>query len=588
MALAVSAGWEGKEMETTGWRQHYPPDLPTGLDYPLVPLHQLLTATAGKYPDKPALVFANSQITYRELDSLVDTLAAGLQSCGVNKGDRVALFLPNCPQMVIGYFAAWRAGAIAVPVNPAYVAREFEHQITDAGATLAICLDSLWEQVQEAATRSTLRHVIITGIDDFAANAGTLAAPTPTDGCDPFLRYAAPAIVVHRLGHLVSRIPRGPQAVAVAVDDTAALLYTGGTTGVPKGTRLTHRNLVTNAFQIAAWLVNLVEGKETVLTALPLTHSYSLTMCMNQAVCRGYTQVLIPNPRQMDQMLAAIEKHRVSLFPGVPAMFSAINQHPSVRAGQHDLTSIKACISGAAPLPAEVQREFQRITGGRLVEGYGLTEAAPITHCNPLHSGGRIGTIGVPLPNTDCMIVDSDTETQQMGPEQPGVLCVSGPQVMTGYWGMPAETAAVLRPDHAGRMWLHTGDIAVMSTDGYFRIVDRKKDTIIAAGGLKAYPREVEDVLYEHPDVADAAVIGVPVGGDDQRVKAFIVLRQGAQTNEEDLRSFCRQRLARYKVPRHIEFRSALPRSSVGKVLRRQLAEEEQESRSARPQASTG
>jgi long-chain acyl-CoA synthetase len=254
----------------------------------------------------------------------------------------------------------------------------------------------------------------------------------------------------------------------------------------------------------------------------------------------------------------------------------AINQHPGVRAGVYDVRSIKSCISGAAPLPTEVQREFQRITGGRLVEGYGLTEAASITHCNPIHSGGRNGTIGVPLPDTDCKIVDSDTEMRTLAPEQAGVLCVSGPQVMAGYWDTPpAEAEAVLRRDDAGTMWLHTGDIAVMSADGYFRLVDRKKDTIVAAGGRKVYPREIEDVLYEHPAVMEAAVIGVPVSGNDQRAKAFVVLRPGAQAGEEDLHEFCRQRLARYKVPKSVEFRPGLPKSPVAKLLRRQLAEEE-------------
>ncbi|MGC8879355.1 MAG: long-chain-fatty-acid--CoA ligase [Anaerolineae bacterium] len=565
-------------METRVWHAHYPPQVPASLDYPAVSLNDLLRDTAQCHPDKAALIFARNTITYRELDELVNRLAAALQQLGVRKGDRVALYLPNCPQMVIGYFAVWRIGGIAVPVNIAYVAREFAHQVHNAGAAVALCWDAKWEQVQDAAASSGLRHVVLTGLEEFAARAwvsllgGVAQATFPDQGESD----AHSEIRVHRLLDLLRAAPAQMSPTQVLPEDTAALLYTGGTTGVPKGAQLTHQNLVANAVQIAFWLTCLTPGEETVLTALPLTHSYSLTMCMNQSVYRGYTQVLIANPRQLDDLLAAIDTHQVTLFPGVPTMFLAVNQHPGVRAGQYQLRSIKACISGAAPLPREVQQEFQRITGSVLVEGYGLTEASPITHCNPLHGRDRIGTIGLPLPDTDCKIVDSETETRSLGPDQPGVLCVSGPQLMAGYWGMPEETANVLRRDRMGKLWLHTGDIAVMSVDGYFRIVDRKKDTIIAGGGLKVYPREVEDVLYEHPAVLEAAVIGVPIGGTDQRVKAFIVLRPEAQADAEEIRAFCQERMAPYKVPKYIEFRASLPKSGVGKVLRRHLAEEEE------------
>jgi long-chain acyl-CoA synthetase len=549
------------------WHQAYPPNVAAHLEYPPVTLHDLLAMRAERYPDKPALIFGSRSISYGELIMHVATLAAGLQALGLQPGGRVALYMPNCPQMVIAYFAVWQAGAVAVPISPAYVAREFEQQVLDAGASIAICPDVLWERVADVACAAGLRHMVVSRADELNVPVSVDLAETEA--------AASGGVKLHRWHELMSIAQgRTPAAVAVAPDDVAALLYTGGTTGVPKGARLTHLNLVTNAVQIAAWLADLVEGEEVVLTALPLTHSYSLTICMNQAVWRGYAQVLIPNARQIDQLLAAIDAHHTTLFPGVPSLFQAINQHPGVRAGQYRLSSIKACISGAAPLPAEVQHEFQRITGGRLVEGYGLTEAAPITHCNPLE-GGRIGTIGLPLPDTDCRIVDADTETRVLGPEQEGVLCVSGPQVMAGYWGMPEETASVLRRDEDGRLWLHTGDIAVMSRDGYFRLVDRKKDVIIAGGGFKVYPREIEDVLIEHPQVADAAVIGVPPGGSDQRAKAFVVLRAGAEVDEAGLRAFCAERLAHYKVPRYIELRTSLPRNPVGKMLRRQLVEEE-------------
>lgn len=564
-------------MEARVWHQHYPPQLPTSLEYPVISLDALLRDTARRHPHKAALIFAQNTITYRELDALVARLAAALQQLGVRKGDRVALYLPNCPQMVMGYFAVWRLGGIAVPVNIAYVAREFVQQVRNAGATVALCWDAKWESLREAVATSGLRHVVLTSLEEFATRAWVFrpSADGPRSSSAQGTSDLHGEVHLHRLPELLRVDPTAMTPVVVTPEDTAALLYTGGTTGVPKGAQLTHRNLVTNAVQIAHWLTILTPGEERVLTALPLTHSYALTMCMNQSVYRAYTQVLIANPRQLDELLAAVDAHQVTLFPGVPTLFLAVNQHPGVRAGQYRLRSLKACISGAAPLPREVQQEFQRITGGVLVEGYGLTEASPITHCNPLHGADRIGTIGLPLPDTDCKIVDSETETQNLGPEQPGVLCVSGPQLMAGYWEMPEETANVLRRDHTGKLWLHTGDIAVMSADGYFRIVDRKKDTIIALGGFKVYPREVEDVLYEHPAVLEAAVIGVPVGGTDQRVKAFIVLRPGMQADEEEIRAFCQARLAPYKVPKYIEFRDHLPKSGVGKVLRRYLAEEE-------------
>jgi long-chain acyl-CoA synthetase len=372
-----------------------------------------------------------------------------------------------------------------------------------------------------------------------------------------------------------------PAPVDIDPEDTAVLMYTGGTTGIPKGAQLTQRNVVANAIQTATWMIGMVEGQDVMMTALPLTHSYSMTVCMNYAIYRGFAQILIPNPREFDRLLAAVNKHKPSLLPGVPTLYMSINNYPDVQAGKYNLRSIKACISGAAGLPPEVQEEFQRITGGKLVEGYGLSEATPVTHCNPISSGGRIGTIGVPFPDTDAKIVDADSETETLGPGEPGVLCISGPQVMKGYWGMPTETANVLCPDETGKIWLHTGDVAEMSEDGYFRIVDRKKDMILAGGGYNVYPREIEDVLYEHPKVMEAAVIGVPVGGSDQRAKAFIVVRPGETVSPEEIIEFCSERLAKYKVPRYVEFRDDLPKTMVGKILRRELMAQEKEDAAA-------
>jgi long-chain acyl-CoA synthetase len=352
-------------------------------------------------------------------------------------------------------------------------------------------------------------------------------------------------------------------------------MYTGGTTGLPKGAVLSHDNLLANANQIAAFAPELVEGAEVVLTALPLTHIYSVTVSMNHSISRGYTQLLIPDPRDLVGLLKVIDHHKPTVFPGVPTLYAALSNHRHVKSGKYSMASVNFCISGAAPLPPETQRRFQEVTGARLVEGYGLSEASPVTHCNPLRGEDHLGTIGVPLPNTDARVVDEETESRVLGPGERGILCVAGPQVMQRYWNRPDDTKEALQTDDAGVVWLHTGDVAVMEPNGFFRIVDRKKDMILAGGGLNVYPREVEDVLFEHPAVLEAGVIGVPVGKQDQRVKAFVVVAPESDVSEEQLQDFCRQRLARYKVPRSIEFRDELPKTFVGKVLRRELAEEE-------------
>jgi len=513
-------------------------------------------------------------LTYRQLNALVDKFAAGLQQLGLKKGDRVAVYMANCPQSVIAYYAILRAGGIVVPCNPLFVAREFEHQANDSGAKLAICLSLLYPQVKAARPNTGLEHVVVTNVKEYFPGPLKVLFTLAKEKKDGHRVDISDVPNTHWFQDVLKNAPDKPSPVDIEPGDTAVLMYTGGTTGVPKGAQLTQHNVVANAIQTATWLTGAVEGQDVIMTALPLTHSYAMTVCLNQSVYRGYAQILISNPRELDRLLGAVNKHKPTMLPGVPTLYMAINNYPDV--SKYDLRSINACISGAAGLPPEVQEEFQRITGGKLVEGYGLSEATPVTHCNPIGSGGRIGTIGVPLPDTDCKIVDADTETETLGPGEPGVLCISGPQVMKGYWGMPTETANVLRQDEAGKVWLHTGDVAEMTEDGYFRIVDRKKDMILAAGGYNVYPREIEDVLYEHPKVMEAAAIGVPIGGSDQRAKVFIVLRPGETATEEEILGFCSERLAKYKVPKYVEFRENLPKTMVGKILRRELMEEEQ------------
>ncbi len=574
-------------MDTKIWHQQYDAGVRTTLDYPALPVDHFLRQTAQTYKDKPALLFGgmlpflgdqHSEITYGELDKLVDRFAAGLQQMGIKKSDRVALYMPNCPQYVIAYYGCLRAGAIIVPCNPLYVGREVEHLVNDSGAKVMFVLSLLYKQVREVRGKTKLEQVIVANIKDYfplllktlftllkerkGGYRVDITNDARTDWFEDFLANA----------------PAKPQPVDIKPEDSAILMYTGGTTGVPKGAELTHRNIVANAFQVTEWMRGggLEVGKEIMLTSLPLTHCYSMTASMNLSVFNGFTQVLIPNPRDFQHLLNAIEAHQPTLFPGVPTLYTAIINNPDVKSGKYSLNSIKACISGAAGLPVEVQRAFQNQTGAKLVEGYGLSEATPVTHCNPVSSGGRIGYIGVPMPDTDVILVDPMDEVTIVGPDTPGVLCIHGPQVMKGYWNKPTETTGALRKHPDGKIWLHTGDIAVMTEDGYFKIVDRKKDMILAAGGLNVYPRDIEERLYEHPKVQEAVAIGVPVGGQDQRAKMFVVLKTGETMTTEEIIDWCKDGLAHFKVPKYVEFRKELPKTAIGKILRRTLIDEEE------------
>jgi len=563
---------------TRPWLSQYDQGVPTSIDFPDIPLQQFLTDTAKAYPDSTALIFFNQKISYAQLDRLADQFAAALQANGFKKGDRIALYMPNCPQFTIAYYGALRAGGIIVPSNPLYVSREIEHQINDSGATFIVVLSLMYERLRRVRSGLPLKKVIVTNIKEYFPPVlkllFTLAKENKPDqnGETHRVDISGQPDTVWFQDFLKSGSGK-PQPVAVVPNDTAVLMYTGGTTGVPKGAELTHRNLVSNTMQLSAWNTDAVKGQSVMMTALPLTHSYSMTVAQNNSVLNGMAQVIIPNPRDLADVLKNLEKHRVEYFPGVPTLYIAINNHPEVRAGKYDLTSIKTCMSGAAGLPPEVQREFMALSGGKLIEGYGLSECSPLACANPV-SGGKIGYIGLPAPETDLRIVDIETGTKSLGVGETGEICIKGPQVMKGYWNMPAETAEVLRADENGDVWLHTGDIGVMEEDGYFKIVDRKKDMIIA-GGFNIYPNEVEDVLYQHPAVMETAVIGVPDERRGEVVKAFIVLREGQPESEEAIREWCKQEMRAYMVPRYVEFRTELPKTMVGKILRRELKEEE-------------
>ncbi len=556
------------------WLKFYDPTVPEHIDYPQIPLHKLLQMSAEKHPNRVALIFGAplgsryqaKQITYRELDNLVDKFAAGLQKLGVKKGDRVALYLPNCPQYIIAYYGAARAGAVVVPCNPLYVARELEYQIKDSGAETIVALTPFYKNIKQIRGNTPLKHVIMTSIKEYFPGLLRLLFTLAKEKKTGHALSIEGEKDTYWFQDILASAAGKPEPVEIGVHDTACLLYTGGTTGVPKGAELTNRNLVANALQTKAWF-SAKEAQEVSLTAIPLYHSYAMTTCMNFAMASAASMILIADPRDLPAMMLAVKNFHPTVFPAVPTMYVAFNNFPNVQA--YGVSSIRACISGAAGLPVEVQQRFQELTGGKLVEGYGLTEASPVTHANPIEGQNKVGTIGIPFPDTLARIVDLETGTKELPVGEVGELTIKGPQVMKGYWNKPDETAMVLRDG-----WLYTGDIAKMDDEGYFQIVDRKKDMIIS-GGYNIYPRDVEEVLYEHPKVKEAVVAGVPDEYRGEAVKAYIVLKEGETATEEEFIEFCRARLAKYKVPRAVEFRKELPKTMVGKILRRLLVEEE-------------
>jgi long-chain acyl-CoA synthetase len=565
----------------TPWFEEYDSAVPRSIDYPDIPLHQFLADAAAKFPSHTALIFGSvveplgdmlldTTISYAELLKLSQRFAAALQGLGVQKGDRVALYLPNCPQFVIAYYATLMVGGIVVPCNPQYVARELQHQLNDAGADVIIALSLVYPVVEAIRDQTSLKHVVVTNVKEYFPGLLRFLFTAATEKKEGHFQDITGKANTYWFQDLLDQAPPKPTPVEVTPDDTGVLLYTGGTTGVSKGAQITHKNMVANALQVRSWMFDSQEGKEVMLTALPLYHSYSMTVCMNHTIAIGGSLILIPNPRVLPHVFKSINKHKPTLYPGVPALYVAINNYPEI--SRYDVSSIRACISGAAPLPVEVQETFERLTGGKLVEGYGLSEASPVTHCNPIYGTRKAGSwIGLPMPDTQCKIVDLETGETALPPNTPGELCVRGPQVMKGYWNMPTETANAIRDG-----WLHTGDVAQMDEDGFFQIVDRKKDMILGAGGFNVYPRDIEEVLYQHPAVKEAVAAGIPMGAEKgERVKAYVVLKEGATASESEILEFCRENLTGYRVPKAIEFRSELPKTGVGKILRRILVEEE-------------
>ncbi|HUW66059.1 MAG TPA: long-chain fatty acid--CoA ligase [Spirochaetia bacterium] len=527
------------------WLKSYPPGVPEHLEYPPVVLPDLLRQAARDYPEKEALSFYDNPVTYSVFYGYVSRFAAALVNLGVQKGDRVAIMGPNCPQWEIAFFGALMAGAVVVQTNPMYRGRELTFLFNDSGAKTVVVYKPLLPLI--LATKAA------TGVERVVAFDFVPTFQPAGEGVEVFEQIIAASPNL--------------QLPPVDLEELAILQYTGGTTGDPKGVMLTHRNLVVNTLQALAAMTPLSprKGEEVMLTVLPLFHVYGMTAAMNLAVALAAKQVILPR-FEVGEVMTAIAKHRVTYFPGAPTMYVAVNNYPGVE--KADISSVKGCLSGSAPLPPEVQRRFEELTGATLVEGYGLSEASPVTHLNPLGEVRRGGKIGLPVSDTVARIVDAETGTRELGPGEVGEMVVKGPQVMQGYWNKQEETAAVLRDG-----WLYTGDLATMDEDGFFAVVDRKKDLIIA-GGFNIYPREVEDVIYEHPKVKEAAVVGISDPYRGETVKAFVVLKENESLSADELISFLREHIASFKVPRQVEFRSELPKTMVGKALRRVLREE--------------
>lgn len=544
------------------WHGSYEQDVPYEVTLSLQNLNQLMLSAAETCPHLPATWFFGHQLTYSQLNNQVEKLTTALTSLGIKKGDRVAVMLPNCPQFVIAYYAILRLGAVVVQTNPLYTERELEHQLKDAGAQTIITLEQLFPRIHNVKRLTPITNTIITGIQEYMPLWMRLLYPLKARKEGSVVQIpSVPGI--YQWNKLLSSTTISLPQVDIQPSDLAVLQYTGGTTGLAKGVMLTHSNCLSNIFQLKNWLKELQDGSEAILCVVPFFHVYGMTVGMNLGLSLKSKLLMIPR-FDIDQMMEVIHKQRPTLFPGAPTLYIAVNNHP--KAKQYDLTSIKACISGSAPLPLEVQEKFEQLTGARLVEGYGLSEASPVTHCNPIHGKRKIGTIGVPIPSTECRVLDLEThEPLPIG--SIGELSVKGPQVMQGYWNRPEETSSVLKDG-----WLLTGDVGLMDEDGFVRIIDRIKDVIIA-GGYNIYPREVEEVLYEHPKVQEAVVVGIPDTYRGESVKAFIVPKAGELLEENEMDHYCRERLAVYKVPRQYEFCSELPKSASGKILRRVLQE---------------
>jgi len=552
--------------EDKPWLTSYEKGVREKIEYEGICLPAILERSASRFPNKMALLFQGYKITFRELNDMVNRFAASLHDFGIDKGDSVAILLPNVIPCVVAYYAILKIGGIAVMNNPLYSDRELEYQFNDSDSKLLVTIDLLANRMIDLRPKTKIKQIIYTSIGDYL--------PFPKNLLFPFVakkkNLAAdvkPAENVYPWKDLPAKShPRLPE-VEISFDDIAMYLYTGGTTGIAKAVMITHGNLSKQVQQLEAWFPTFNKGEEIMLGSLPFFHVFGLSTAMNFAIYMGWGDILIPKP-QPGPLLETIRKFKPTFTPLVPAMYIGILNHPDIN--KTDMTSIKGCFSGSAPLPLEIIRDFENKTGAVIVEGFGLTESSPVTHVNPFAGGKRkVGSIGVPISDTQCRIVDVDDGETDLPVGESGELLIKGPQVMKGYWNNPEETAKTLTNG-----WLHTGDIAKMDEEGYFYIVDRKKDMIISSG-CNVYPRDIEEVFYENPKIQEACAIGIPHATRGESIKVFVVLKEGKTATQEELIEYCTDKLAKYKLPTEIEFRDDLPKTNVGKILKKELRAEE-------------
>ncbi len=558
-------------MDNRLWLKSYDEGVPHTMEYPEVPLYHFMEEAARKHPDSICTIFNGAAINYKEMNQNADSLAAGLAGQGIKKGDRVGLFAPNTPQYVVAFYALLKLGAIVVATNPLYTEREIIHQANDSGMEAMILMTNNYKKVKAIQDQTKIKKLIVTNLKE--------ALPPIKRILFTLLREKKAGFRVDELAPgdvwmkdlIANNPPESRPQVDVSPDDTALFQYSGGTTGVPKAAIASHRGLVANITHFNAWIPKLVEGKEVVLLAIPLYHVYGIVAGMGVGVSLAASLVMVPDPRNTKDVLDNLQNHAATIYPGVPAMYVAINNNPDVIAGKYDLSSIKYCFSGSAALMRETKLKFEEFTGGNLIEAYGLSEMPTGSHCNPVLGENKVGSIGLPLPDVECRVVDLDDEVTDLPQGEIGELVMRGPHMMKGYHNMPTETKNTLRDG-----WLHTGDIVYMDEDGYFFIVDRKKD-LIKPGGFQVWPREVEEVIMDFDKVLEVGVAGIPDVNSGEAVKAWVVLKPGQTATEDDIRAWCKERMAAYKVPKQVAFMDELPKSNVGKILRRELSKIDQE-----------
>jgi len=560
------------------WLAHYDPGVPPTLaPYPDVPVFWFLEESARKYPDKACTIFKGAVITYRQMNEITDSIAAGLAKIGLKKGDRVGIFMPNIPQFVMAFYGILKAGGVVVAVNPTYPAGELAKQVKDADIRILFCMSRFYKTAKE--TRQ------------LAGNLKTIIVANVKEALPPFTQILfglfqekkkGDAVEIepgdYRLPALISQNPTSTRPkLDITGQDRALFQFSGGTTGEPKAAVALHRNIVATTIQIKAWNSGYKEAGEVLLMAIPLFHVYGMIAGMCMSVAGAAPLVMVPDARDLDDIFDNVKKYKPTQFPGVPRMYAAISNHPKVKAGEVDLSSIRICISGSAPLLLEIKHKFEKLSGGVVFEGYGLSECPTASHCNPVLGPNKEGSVGMPLPDTEVKIIDLDDGTTELEMGGVGEIVLRGPQVMWGYHNMPEQTAQVIRDlGDGGGPWLFTGDIGRMDEDGYFYIVDRKKE-LIKIGGFQVWPRDIEEALTAHPKILEAAAAGVPHPEFGETAKAWVVVRPGETVTVKELKEWCGERLAKYKVPHEIEFRTELPKTAVFKVLRRELVRQHKE-----------